>query len=259
MSLRIGEEFAVKAGSAEWWRMQRYLAETGNEAVIAGSQADRAEAASRRAGATSSTAELMRTLEEQRQQRIADFDTRLEELDRRGDEAVRAAQERFAAVLRDANRAKDGRAVFQDDDGTIYDEQGNVVAADEIDWDNWSAGGPSWDKFNLATGELADAIAFDQKVDEIREGISDKLTDEQLDDLELDLEGLEAHFTSPTVGMLAPANARATSAAKGYLGELDLPGAPPLNAAFASAMTEPTDEAANPSLSPEAPEPFKPV
>jgi hypothetical protein len=203
----------------------------------------------------------MRALEEQRQQRIADLNTRLGELDRRSDEAVRVAQERLTEILRGANRAKDGRAVFADEDGTIYDEDGNVVGADDIDLDEWNPEGPSWRDYGDARQGVRDAIAFDQKIDDLRERAGDKLTDEQLDDLALEIEGLEDEFARPAPTVQPLADMRGTSAAKDYLGDLDLPAAPPLNAAFVSALAGPVVvDSGGPVVSePETPLPFKPL
>jgi len=212
MSLRIGEEFAIKAGSEEWWRKHRYLDAIGSDSVMTTNNDRLHQASSRRTGAL----DLVQMLEQQRQ-RIADLNTRLNDLDRKSDENLRAAQERIAEMLRTANKTKDGRAVFQAEDGTIYDQDGTVVGADEVDWETWDAEAESWEDYQTALADRDQAADLVAKVDGLQDrlnagGLSDEdlsVVDEELTALETSIPEFNG-FTVPSTGE------RSTSAAKLY-------------------------------------------
>jgi hypothetical protein len=224
MGLRIGEEFTNKAvGDAEWWRRQLYLAETGNGAVMIGSAAEREFVSGRAASGTGSAADLMRLVLQQRhEEQIRILNDRFNELDRKTDEALRRADERLAEILRTSNRTRDGRAVFEGDDGKFYDENDNEVGADEIDWDTWNP--DAWKRHDFQGAAQAVKIATELHNDvlQAKDDLANRPTGEALAALTLRAESLEAateglrdsgfRLSHPVI------ESRATSAAKEYAG-----------------------------------------
>lgn len=127
------------------------------------------------------------------EQRIAALQERFDHLDTISLQALIEAQQWLEELLRDANRARDGRAVFEAQDGTIYDEDGNEVARADIDLESWDADKPGWEDFSAAYDSVARRQEIRDRVVEQGERLDDP-DDEQLVDIEAELDTLEAEL-----------------------------------------------------------------
>jgi hypothetical protein len=222
------------------------LATAGSGAVLTpnGPRSDHPQTASGK------TAELLRIMEQRRFEQITEINSRLDELDRQSDAALRSAQERLAEILRTANKTRDGRSVFQAEDGTIFDEHGNEVSADEIDWETWKADAWSWEDFQTARDEKDNAAQIAEKVDEIRERVdAGELTDEDLAAIDGELSALEASMPAFSFTPTAGTGDRSTSAAKLYEDgpESGLTVGLPFSRAVAGQSDQPSDDPAQPA------------
>jgi len=243
MNLRLGEEFAIKAGSEEWWREHGYLRTVDNGSVLTPGAADNGGgSSSRRIASADGAFEMIQMLDQEqaRAARIAALNDRLADLDGRSAEALRAAQEHLDEILRTANRTTDGRIVFQDEDGTIYDEHGNEVDPGDVDPDTWRAEAPSWEEYQDGLSDVAKAEDHYQRVQDLRDRLTDGPTDEELADIDNEIAALESEMPTTLIDAdhTATAQTRPTSAVKLLDGEV-ASGAT-LRAPFIDAVT-PTD------------------
>ena len=214
MNLTTGDEFRDAATPDQALLLKlAALRDAGSGAVLSPAT-ENGGAPSRR----TATADLMHfILQQQRDEQIRLFNERLDDLDRRSDEALRHADERLADVLRTANKSKDGRAVFQDEDGSIYDEHGNEVAAGEVDWTQWKAERPNWSAYQDALQDRDAAQAFKAKVDDLQDRMAEGLDDKDLAGFDDDLTALESESQGFAGASWTSAVAeRSTSAAKLY-------------------------------------------
>jgi hypothetical protein len=249
MSVNDGDVFKTGATANQTVLLQlQFLASAGNGSVM-NPATENGGAPSRRTATADTVADIMTFLAvQQREEQIRILNDRLAELDRRSEEQLRAAQERLAEILRTANKTKDGRAVFAAEDGAIYDERGNTVAADEIAWDQWNADRPSWSAYQDAMQDKSAALAFKTRVDDLQGRMAQGLTDKELPGFGDDLTALEKDTQGFTGATLTPAaSVRSTSAAKLY--DTDAASTIPVGASFDRAVkpvieTSPEDPAA---------------
>jgi hypothetical protein len=243
MSLRIGEEFRI-AGTAgqDWWREHGYLRTVDNGSVLTPGTADSGGGSSRRVATADGAFEMIQMLDQEqaRATRIAALNDRLADLDRRSAEALRAAQKHLDEILRTANRTTDGRIVFQDEDGTIYDKDGNEVDRGDVDPDTWNPDAPSRGDFLDAREDVETAEAYREEVLDHQARLADELTDDELDALEADILALQESPPQRPEADSGP-TVRTTSAAKA-LDELPDPAANLiLQSPFSAAVAGPDD------------------
>lgn len=231
-----GDEFRIQATpSQELLNKLSYLAAQGSGSVITdGFRSGPAAAAlGRKGGTTESAAELLRYLDAQErahQERMRLLEEEFDALDRASDRGLREARERLEEIRRTANRTRDGRPVFEDEDGTIRDEDGNETSRDEIDWDSWNDNADKWGDYRAARRGVDEAADFQRRVRAGRERLGDNPGDDDLADLGDELDALKAGMPASIVrayeppgisGTSSPAQAgagpRSTSAAKSYL------------------------------------------
>lgn len=195
-----------------------FLAKAGNGSVMSPATENGGDPARRTASADAVANMMEFFAAQQRDEQIRILNERLVELDRRSEEQLRAAQERLAEILRTANKAKDGRAVFRDEDGTIYDEHGNTVAADEIDWSGWRSGAPSWAQLNTGVQNVESAKANVERVQAARDKLANDPSDETLKAAADDITAMETTMAGGIAGSLPVKHPelRSTSAAKLY-------------------------------------------
>ena len=219
VTINPGEEFRIKATpSPELMRKLAYLAAQDNDSVLTDGIRSGKDfgAGGRRTGRAQRSAQLAQLL----MQQMLLLTDRLDALDRASEKALREAEERLAEIRRTANRTKDGRVAFADEDGTIYDEHGNEVSPDEIDPETWKADAPTWHDLKEAQKQQREAQQFRDKVEEQKDRLfGGELSDDDLADLEKEITALEKAVPA---GFSRPASAsqetttRSTSAAKGY-------------------------------------------
>jgi hypothetical protein len=220
MSATPGDIFNLNATpNPELRRRLDYLAQIGSGAVLTPyTGTNGSPSAIRRMASTDGASDMMRFLaQQQREEQIRQINQRLDDLDRRTDEALRSADERLAEILRTANRAKDGRVVFLDEDGKIYDENDNEVGRDEINWDNWNPDARPRGDYQEALQDRATALAADERVDSLRARVNGQMTDEEIANVSDELTALEAG-SGEFAGMSysSATGYRSTSAAKLY-------------------------------------------
>lgn len=113
-----------------------------------------------------------------------------------------AVNAHIEAMLSKAYVMDDGRRVFKTEDGTqVFDESGQEVSANELDFDLISNDLPHWEEFQLSKdeqdqflAEKSDILTYQEKLDEAHDRVSDgDISKAELDELdELDAELLEA-------------------------------------------------------------------
>jgi len=244
MTVNDGDVFKNTATASQRLLLQfQALASAGSGAVLT-PLTENDGAPSRRSAPAGAAADMMRfIIQQQHDEQVRMLSERLADLDRRTDEALRRADERLAEILRTANRTKDGRAAFLDEDGKIYDEHDNEVGADEIDWDRWNS--DAWKRRDFQGAAQAVKIATELHNDVLRaqDDLANRPTGEALAALTLRAESLEAateglresgfRLSHPVVEL------RSTSAAKEYAGyTLGTP--VPLRDPFAAVAPPPT-------------------
>lgn len=256
MIINPGEEFRnVATPSREVLRKLVYLAEIGSDSVLSGHAGQReAFAAGRGKRPSDALHKITQILEQQRQheQRTAEINSRLDALDRASARALREAEERLDRIRRDANRTIDGRIVFMDDDGTIYDEHGSNVDPDRINRDTWRPEAPSWSDFINGMKDVDDAKARHQEIQDLKGRLGDNPTDEDISEIDEELDALEAAMPA-SLATRHGESERSTSAAKLYDGDTATPSAV-LRDPFESAVTpsDPT-ETGHPAITPAKP------
>lgn len=77
-----------------------------------------------------------------------------------GVERVNAAQATVRNLLVSASTTIDGRSVFRNADGTVYDQDGNEITSDELDGVTWRDNAPSWEGYQHQLQDLKDAQEF---------------------------------------------------------------------------------------------------
>jgi hypothetical protein len=253
MSLTAGDEFS-KAATPDQALLLKLaaLASAGSGAVMTVAT-ENANDPSRHAAAVDGVFDLF--IQQQREEQIRILNDCLAELDRCSEEQLRAAQERLADILSTANKAKDGRTVFADENGTIYDERGNTVAADEIDWSRWRSGAPSWAQLNTGVQNVESAKANIERVQAVRDKLANDPSDETLKAAADDIAAMETTMAGGIAGSspIKQPELRSTSAAKLYDGN---PGKRPLTPMFgglvspAAAADPPKRGTSGPGFSP---------
>lgn len=263
MAASFGEEFKIRATpDQDLLRRLAYLARQDNDSVLTGTLKSTQNFADSprkvRADGFADFVTFLSAEEQRRQQQIQQLGQRLDALDRASLEALREAEERLEGVRRNASRATDGRLVFEDEDGTFRDEQGNAVDAEQVDDTTRTADASSWREFKDAQREMDEAAAFHQRVEEQRERLgADPDSDEraaiarEIDELEQNMPASVARaYRPPAPGAFSPteetASARSTSAAKSY--DTERPEGPGVQQPFARAVTDTgADEKADPA------------
>ncbi|MGD9537145.1 MAG: hypothetical protein AB7P52_05250 [Alphaproteobacteria bacterium] len=149
------------------------------------------------------------------QQRLDAINQRLDELDRSTAEELRLAQEHLEELRRSANRTRDGRLVFRSEaDGRYYAEDGSEVDPADIDLEGWRDAGPSREAWLEAQERQRQAQERRDRFEDAQERANGgTLTEEELDELERDLDVLEADAGHNAVA----ADAADPSVAKGPL------------------------------------------
>lgn len=140
------------------------------------------------------TAEAVETVLTACEQRLTGLQERADDLDAISLQALIEAQQRLEEILRNANRARDGRAIFEASDGTIYDENGNEVKPADIDPGEWNDDGPSWDDFSAARDDIHRAQALRDRVRDQQDRLADNPDEDALDDIDAELDALEAEL-----------------------------------------------------------------
>lgn len=111
-------------------------------------------------------------------------------------EQLDAVQARIELLLQQAYVMEDGRRVFKTEDGTqVFDEHGNEVSHDELDYDLISDDRPSWESYQTETeyrdalvAERQQIIEFQDKVAAAREETADgEISKDRLEELDADL------------------------------------------------------------------------
>ncbi|MBT8167599.1 hypothetical protein [Falsiruegeria litorea] len=111
-------------------------------------------------------------------------------------ERLDAVQARISLMLDQAYVHEDGRRVFKTEDGTqVFDEFGEELSAEEIDFDLIGAERPTWEAYsaeraleNDLMAERAEILEFQEQVDAAREQVAEG------DISEADLEALDAEL-----------------------------------------------------------------
>ena len=135
--------------------------------------------------------------------RIAEFRIKLDSYDEatvaailENQEALDAVNARIEAYLARAYVMEDGRRVFKTEDGTqVFDEFGEQVTPDELDFDLIGDDKPKWEEyqpdFEVQQRLLAEQqalIEYQEKLDEAREATADgEISDADLEDLDAEL------------------------------------------------------------------------
>lgn len=203
MSVSMKDEFQISATPGEELsRHLAYLAAQDNGSVLTGGFIKDAAALERedsdRAGEQAATAmEFLARQEQLRQQRLAELSNRLDALEQAVHDALIDAENDLAEILSNANRDRNGRAVFQDQDGNIRNEDGEIVDPTDVDMSEWDDEGASWEKLTEARTATQNAAELYDRVQEAK-ARSDVggLDDEALSILEGDLDTMEAELVS---------------------------------------------------------------
>ena len=195
-------EFQLSAvPGEELTRRLAYLAAQDNGSVLTGGFIKDATALERegsdRASQQAATAmEFLAQQEQLRQQRIAELSSRLDSLEQAAREAMINAENDLAEILSNANRDRNGRAVFQDQDGNIRNEDGEIVDPTDVDMSEWDAEGPTWERFESAHAAVERATDFYERVHDAEERLdAGTLNDNDLSELEGDLDAMEAELS----------------------------------------------------------------
>lgn len=206
MSASIKNEFQISATPGEELsRHLAYLAAQDNGSVLTGGFIKDAAALERegsdRAGQQAATAmEFLARQEQLRQQRLAELSNRLDTLEQAAHNALIDAENDLAEILSNANRDRNGRAVFQDQNGNIRNEDGEIVDPSEVDVSEWDSDRPSWESFERSEATVGRATNFYERVQDSREAFASyQLDDDALTAMEQDLDGMEAEFASADV------------------------------------------------------------
>jgi hypothetical protein len=143
--------------------------------------------------------------QQEQQQRIAAIASRIDAMEQAARDALINAENEYAAILSNANRALDGRAVFKDKDGNIRDEDGQVVEEADVDMSEWDSKADSWEAFSHQKSMVEQASDFYERVQEAGDRLDDGVDDNGLTRLEDELEALESEFAAFETTVAKPA------------------------------------------------------
>lgn len=261
MVYKLGDEFrAAGTPSPELLRkLLDYAAIDSGSVLTTGFKNPAAVGSERKSDEEADITMVWLQLSEAVQRRIDSLQQRVDELDRASLLAMQEAQERLDMTRRDANRAIDGRRVYETEDGrTVFDEQGAEVARDEIDPTIWNADGPTWEHYTSRKDTLDEAVEFRARVQEQKARLEDDPSTEELDDIEAALDNLErdmppgvrARHDRPGAQDSEPRN---TSAAASYTDRTVFETAPRIEPAFSQAADDTQTPAAAPEPVPTSP------
>lgn len=199
MSVTMKNEFQISATPGEELsRHLAYLAGQNNSSVLTGGFIKDAATLERegsdRAGQQAVTAmEFLARQEQLRQQRLAELSNRFDVLEQAAHNALIDAENDLAEILSNANRDRNGRAVFQDQDGNIRNEDGEIVDPAEVDMSEWGNDAPTWETFEDAVAGRDQAVERLERVVEARNRWESSDQDAaDLDQWDADLNDLEA-------------------------------------------------------------------
>lgn len=211
MTQRPGDEFRLQATPNEAVaRRLAYLASQDNGSVMTGGfKRDDTDAADRNGNkATEHIAEMMDMAarqEQLRQEQIARLSDRFDALENAAREALIDAENDLAAILSNANRATDGRAVFEDKDGNIRDEDGQIVDESALDMSEWDSKASSWETLSQHHSVVERAHDFYERIQETGDRLDDGLDgddlaafEDELDAFETELAAFETTAKSPS-------------------------------------------------------------
>lgn len=255
MAINAGEEFNIRATPGqEHLRKLTHLAAHDTDSVFTGGvkspRSLAGSAQSRKDGQILDTVQLLTLEEWRRQEQMQLLAHRLDRLDRASEQALREARERLDEIRRTANRTEDGRLAFEAEDGTVYDEHGNEVSPDEVDWEDWNPEGPTRSEFREALGRYNEAEDYRRQVMETKERLGDDPSEDELAALDEQVAELERTMPGRAAVEHEPAaSARFTSAAKGYAGDAPWRDGAALQQPFSRAVV-PADTDAAPEAEP---------
>ena len=199
MSVSMKNEFQISATPGEELsRHLAYLAAQDNGSVLTGGFIKDAAALERegsdRTGQQAATAmEFLARQEQQRQQRLAELSNRFDVLEQAAHDALIDAENDLAEILSNANRDRNGRAVFMDVDGNIRDEDRQIVDPADADMSEWGNDAPTWETFEDAVAGRNQAVERLERVAEARDRWESSDQDAaDLDQWDADLNDLEA-------------------------------------------------------------------
>tara|TARA_R110002049_G_scaffold286966_1_gene468881 strand:- start:77 stop:817 length:741 start_codon:yes stop_codon:yes gene_type:complete len=134
---------------------------------------------------------------------IEEFKTKLDTYDEatvialmENQQALDLVNARLQALLDRAYVMEDGRRVFKTEDGTqVFDEHGQEVGPDQLDFDlidsshsSWESYQPDFEHRNALDAERQGILDFQDKLDAARDKIADgDISEAELDDLDADL------------------------------------------------------------------------
>lgn len=119
------------------------------------------------------------------QQRMKELNGRYECLSEASKKALADAEQDLEELQSRANRAKDGRRVYlNEDDGAIYDESGKLVSPEDVDLDSWDKDAPSYSKYKGAEAHYRDAKERAREVEQIGRDLKNVNTPEEVDAIE---------------------------------------------------------------------------
>lgn len=199
MSVSMKNEFQISATPGEELsRHLAYLAAQDNGSILTGGFIKDAAALERegsgRTGQQTATAmEFLARQEQQRQQRLAELSNRLDTLERAAHDTLIDAENDLAEILSNANRDRNGRAVFQDQDGNIRNEDGEIVDPTDVDMGEWDNDAPSWEQKDQAAEQVKTANTIYEQTMAIGDQIdAGELGDSDIQALAGDIDLIEA-------------------------------------------------------------------
>ena len=175
MSVSMRNEFQISATPGEELsRHLAYLAAQDNGSVLTGGFIKEAATLERegsdRAGQQGVAAmEFLARQEQLRQQRLAELSSRFDALEQAAHDALIDAKNDLAEILSNANRDRNGRAVFQDHDGNIRNEDGEIVDPAEVDISELDSDTPTWEDLEATLSRRELAAEGLERVTEARE------------------------------------------------------------------------------------------
>ncbi|MBL4768042.1 MAG: hypothetical protein JKY94_10060 [Rhodobacteraceae bacterium] len=194
--VQLGEHFRTVDGRdrSDWERLQRQFAKTRVDQERREKLEDRLEDQ-----ILAFAVEVVMATEQQLKQ----FNVKLDTYDEATVVALMDNQERLDAVqarilltLEQAYVHEDGRRVFKTEDGTqVFDEFGQELNTEEIDFDLIGAERPTWEAYsaeraleNGLMAERTEILEFQEQVDAAREQIADgEISEADLDALDVEL------------------------------------------------------------------------
>ena len=202
MSVSMKNEFQISATPGEELsRHLAYLAVQDNGSVLTGGFIKDAATLERegsdRAGQQAAAAmEFLARQEQLRQQRLAELSNRFDVLEQAVHDALIDAENDLAEILSNANRDRNGGAVFQDQDGNIRNEDGKIVDPADVDMSEWDSRADSWEAFSHQKSLVEQASGFYERVQEAGDRLDGGVDDNGLTTLEGELEALESEFAA---------------------------------------------------------------